>query len=182
MGVVLPRWTRTLRQGAGILPASVAPSAAAGWVSAWEGNPVLPTAGLAGCLVRPKKMQILVYVHKAAPFCSWRVWGDKAQSRYVQQGVSLAWGRKKARKQAVLVLGPIIGSVFMLMDCRSTAVRSFSARKRLLPDFLTSWLYSDRQGIVSPTPSLVLPNLLRPKQRGYCNMAKGVEDRWRCST
>ncbi len=39
---------------------------------------------------------------------------------------------------------------------------TFSAEKRMLPDCLTSWPSWDRQGIVSPTPSPVLPRLLRP--------------------
>lgn len=47
-----------------------------------------------------------------------------------------------------------------------------SAEKRMLPDRLTFWLSLDRQGVVSPTPSPVLPNLLRPEIQGYCSMAE----------
>lgn len=121
-----------------------------------------------------------------APFCPCGIGVTGPDSAAQCAGAFLCSDTKKPENKLSLFSDPNRVGIHAYKP-QVTCSLIFAAEKQVLPDCLTAWFFPDRQGIVSPTPSPVLPNLLRPNLlrpeiQSYCSMAVGERDRWRYST
>ena len=119
MGVVLPRRTRTLGQGADSLPASVGLSPAVEQAKIRIGSPTLPAVGLAGSHDQPEEYQTYDFHKGSFHFYPWRRQGDKPCTVALMRRVFSNFRTERGQKTNFCFLAQCILSLFTSRSNRS---------------------------------------------------------------